>query len=220
MAPLLAAVLPDGAAVAVFARCPASINASVREQQWPGYNELCADTYRAAIKAIQNKEFDGVVLAGFWTGHMTTLYDDEIKAGTLQGGLRLTERGLLKVIGDIGQSATIALIGDVPQFDKDPIPCQMIGSLQRAACAPPAITREQFDERQGETYKMLRDVAARQPAITEILPGAALCNSASCVTKIEGTFLYRDQNHIRRNLPPSIQHTLAMMMGLSQIFTQ
>lgn len=221
LAPLLAAVLPEGVAVALFARCPASINTMIHEEQpaRPGYNDLCADTYRAAIKAIQNKEFDGVILAGYWTGQMASLYDDEIKAGTLQGGLRLTERGLLKVIGDIGQSATIAIIGDAPQFDKDPIPCEVLGSLLRASCARPTISRAQFDARQGGTYMMLREVAALRPGIELILPGDGLCSSA-CITRIDGLFLYRDQHHIRRNLPASVQQTLAKAMGLYRVFSR
>jgi peptidoglycan/LPS O-acetylase OafA/YrhL len=220
-APLLAATLSpsDGIAVALYARCPAYLNSSLHEKSLEAnYNEMCMAAYRAAIEAIRNREFDGVILAGFWTGQLPYLYDATTPAGTMDAGLRLTETGLLKVVDDIGSAATIAIIGDVPAFQQDPVPCAVLGSLWRSSCSAPVISRDQLEQRQGATYKALQAVADQRQNVTLVLPGIGMCQEASCISKIDGQFLYRDPHHIRRNLPRSVQEQLAAIIGLPKVF--
>ena len=220
MAPLLAAVLKpeDGVAVALYARCPAYINASFHELSMDqNYNQKCSAYYQAAMNAIQNREFAGVILAGFWSGQIFALYDDKTAPRTREGGLKLTEAGLLKVIDDIGGAASITLIADVPQFDRDPIPCAASGPLLRSYCPPPVITRHEFDERQADVYRAIESVGAQRPSVNLVLPAAGMCDRLNCLSKLDGRFLYRDQNHIRRNLPASTQAALAEILGLSHV---
>jgi peptidoglycan/LPS O-acetylase OafA/YrhL len=220
MAPLLAAILKpeDGVAVALYARCPAYINAFLHARSvLQNYNENCSGYYQVAMKAIQKGEFTGVIFAGFWSGQLLSLYDDQTAPGTREAGLKLTEAGLLRVIDDIGAAASITLIADVPEFDRDPIPCAAVGALLRSSCPPPVITRQDFDSRQADVYKALESVAAQRPSVNLVLPASGMCDGVNCLTNLDGLFLYRDQNHIRRNLPASTQAELAKIIGLSHV---
>jgi hypothetical protein len=125
---------------------------------------------------------------------------------------------LLKVVDDIGSAATIAIIGDVPAFQQDPVPCAVLGSLWRSSCSAPVISRDQLEQRQGATYKALQAVADQRQNVTLVLPGIGMCQEASCISKIDGQFLYRDPHHIRRNLPRSVQEQLAAIIGLPKVF--
>ena len=221
MAPLINAAIGDrDVAVALYDHCPASINEAVHTYtpKLPDYYARCLASYASAVKAIRQKDFDAVILAAYWTGHLPELYNDPISPGTPAGGLSLMEAGLLHAIDDIGASARVTIVGDVPAFAADPVPCAITSVyIPRSAChGLPAISLEGHRARQGPTYDMLRRVLSERPKVNLILPAERMCDEKTCLSEIDGYFLYRDRHHIRRNLPLPVQAKLAEMIGLRQ----
>jgi hypothetical protein len=61
---------------------------------------------------------------------------------------------------------------------------------------------------------MLRQISAELPNVTAAISHDALCDAAGCKNYLNGEFLYRDENHIHRNLSGEIKRQLADLIGL------
>lgn len=149
---------------------------------------------------------------------MPFLYDASTAPGTMSGGLALTERGL----GALAQNLSakrLLIVADMPFFDSDPIPCIALqaSGLLRKPCTPHIATSD-FLERQAPTYAALLRVQEHHDHVRVLLPGNALCaTGGQCLVYVDGQFIYRDRNHIRRNLPEPVQARLATMIGLDVV---
>lgn len=69
--------------------------------------------------------------------------------------------------------------------------------------------------RQPEKFPGFDELAYRYPGVEVVHPRSSLCLDGACLTDVDGEFIFRDANHLRRNLSPEVRARLADMIGLS-----
>ncbi|MGG5150451.1 acyltransferase family protein [Alcaligenes aquatilis] len=189
----------------------------------PNYTETCSKSRAAAINLLKNSpDIKTVFIVSAWTGYLNSAYTDPALIGTPDGGRRAIERGLKELFEQIeSPGRRIVLVGDVPAFLGDPIPCVIAdgGGLLRKKCERTVeyIPRSSFDSLQGPTMDMLHSVARDHPSISLLIPADGLCDSGKCITRVNGEFIYRDGDHIRRNMSTSTYGALASRIGLTSV---
>ncbi|HEY6357797.1 MAG TPA: SGNH hydrolase domain-containing protein, partial [Vicinamibacterales bacterium] len=105
-------------------------------------------------------------------------------------------------------------------FLRDPVPCALRGqSLLRAACPPEEahVSADYYERSVGPTNEVLSAVARARPNVVTLFPGASLCKTGTCQDRLDGEFLYRDGNHIRRNLALQTRRDYAGLVGLTTL---
>jgi SGNH domain (fused to AT3 domains) len=118
----------------------------------------------------------------------------------------------------------------MPQLGLDPIPCVMLESIyqegihlwrdpkQRRRCRAMtgSISQSSFAQRQRATNEVLRSVAASHADVLAFFPTDKMCNP-DCITSIGDEFLFRDGNHLRRNLSANALDEFAALLGLPSL---
>jgi peptidoglycan/LPS O-acetylase OafA/YrhL len=216
----------------LFRECPAILGADVqRWQPWlPSYAPDCALTRRTAIAYLKkHPEIEIVAFAGRWSTILPFLYRGTIdatrsEAGDLskENGANLLYQELLKLTAELASPGRrFVVFGDIPQWQaEDPMSCYVGSemSLLRRPCPADRlmITAKQFQDYHSAAYGALARL--KEGGVTVILPGEALCKGEKCATKLDGEFLYRDIDHIRRNLPDRVKGDLVKLFGMDAAF--
>jgi hypothetical protein len=71
-----------------------------------------------------------------------------------------------------------------------------------------------------KTYSMLQRIADATPNVFVTFPGRSLCQNENCALYANCEFLYRDTDHIRRNLSVKIEGELANAFGIIDALRQ
>jgi hypothetical protein len=163
------------------------------------------------------------VLASSWTGlTWRDLYSTN-PAQARDTKLTLLAGGLESIIRRIDRPGTrTILIADMatPYYTKV-TDCTLaaVSGLLRRVCDPADLTissqqiRPMFDP----VDDALADVA-RRTGVTFLRPTDKMCNEATCLSRINGEFIWRETSHLRRNLSADTISELAEVLGLDQIF--
>ncbi len=196
------------------ARCIAGGDRAV--MSLPYYSEACVRTQQAMVRHLERSpDVQLVVLAAAWSNllRMPGNYGARIDNPDLAFRSGLSE--LLDSIEAPGRR--IVVIADVPQTPmQDPVHCALAGAdLWRRPCSPDVVPRAHFENRQRKVYDIIADVVSARADTAAVYPGDRLCQADSCMTSIDGEFLYRDQLHIRRNLTPQARREFADLIGLT-----
>jgi hypothetical protein len=118
----------------------------------------------------------------------------------------------------------------MPQLGFDPIPCVMLESIyqdnirlwrdpgERDHCRAmtASISRDNLVERLSATNETLSAVAAGHPDVTAFFSTDTMC-TPDCITSIGGDFLFRDGNHLRRNLSVAAVEKFVTLLGLPDL---
>ncbi|MEA2989456.1 MAG: hypothetical protein QOG83_2167, partial [Alphaproteobacteria bacterium] len=86
----------------------------------------------------------------------------------------------------------------------------------RCQAVSASIPRSGFEERLSATNEVLASVAASHPDVLAFLPTDTMCKP-DCITSIEGEFLFRDSNHLRRNLSVDTLDRFVTLLGLPDL---
>jgi hypothetical protein len=86
----------------------------------------------------------------------------------------------------------------------------------RCRATTASIPRSSMEERLSATNDILRSVAASRPDVLAFLPTDKMCQP-DCITSIGGEFLFRDSNHLRRNLSVAVIDELVTLVGLPDL---
>ncbi|MNM35743.1 O-acetyltransferase OatA [compost metagenome] len=200
--------------------CPPYLNikyVGYNRPDTPLFGERCSTKQALMSKWVnESNDIDFIIMAAAWSGHgvnLVSLSADIDRPGpalmydsftALLSGLRLDGRKLL-------------FLGEVPRLDF---------SYNSCAAASLGIPFRQcsYDFR-GLNYA---DVSARHDPYNSVLaqlaldwgakvllPSKAMCTPDSCGTFFADEFIYRDSNHLRRNLKPETNAVLANVIGLN-----
>ena len=222
MAPIIEAAVGQSMSFLLYHTCPASFGGRVYRisPEFPHYRTDC-EKYRAQAVALleSDPQIRVVVLAASWMSVPKYAHaEGDLGRGS---GLEMIHAALLDLIDDISMPGrTIVLIGSVPQFHGDPVPCALRGqSLLRAACPPEEahVSEDYYQQSVGPTNEVLSAVARARPNVVTMFPGAALCKTGTCQDRLDGEFLYRDGSHIRRNLALQTRRDYADLVGLTAL---
>lgn len=219
--PIMNTVLTPRQSVALYIGCPASMGGSYHRNRVdiPSYRDRCIDTRVDVLDFLQaNPDVKTVVLAGMWEADYLTKDDDtQSRFGPTNFYNALSET--LDAIR--APDRKILLVSNFARYTFDPTGCVFAtSSLWRTSCPADALTlsKEVYDEQTAELDKVFTRLEEERNDVTVIFPGANMCASGVCQTEINGEFLYRDDNHIRRNLSWATLSEIARTIDLANAF--
>ncbi|MEM1232144.1 MAG: acyltransferase family protein, partial [Pseudomonadota bacterium] len=181
------------------------------------YREGCiADRARMLrYLARPGTRVDGVVLAISWNSRWRAMGSDRED----RQGIARQQAALEKLLQELkALSVPVAVLGQVPQWTHDPMPCVAGQALEllRSDCAvelPAAALADDFER----VHQGLAGLAG--PGLTVLLPHRSLCATGRCLTTIADTFLYADRGHLRRDLTDPTRRALLDAMVLAPLRT-
>jgi peptidoglycan/LPS O-acetylase OafA/YrhL len=218
-----------GTSVLLYAGCPAVIDNRIikrygGEQIPPSYSRDCAESRARGIEFLQrHPEISLVILTAAWTSLLDVFYNNDPQERSSEIGGALLEAGLNALIPLISANGRrIVLVADVPQWNRDPIPCAIAnnsGLVLRRACSTSegSLSRSLFSSISGPAYQAIA-AATRWQNVSAYFLGSELCRNEYCMTRLNGEFLYRDAGHLRRNLSERTRVELAKMLKLDEVF--
>jgi peptidoglycan/LPS O-acetylase OafA/YrhL len=224
-------------ALALFGDCPAIYYEGGLKRVvagYPHYDDACTAQRARYLDLINGaSRIDFVLFAARWSAYLADTYREDGEPHSLAHGLALFEEGLDELVAALAPSgAKIVLMGEMPQMGFDPIPCVILQSIardhinlwrdprERARCAAAtaAIPEKAMLARLAGPNAALKAVAARHPGrVLAFLPTDAMCADGDCITSVRGEFLYRDGNHLRRNLTGEAMEEFADLLGLPEL---
>jgi peptidoglycan/LPS O-acetylase OafA/YrhL len=214
-----------GLAVLLYRECSAIIEAGVINVTFPNvptYTRDCTESRKVAIGALRSsRDISLVILASAWSTLAPMLYKSDPAMRSPSRGLLLLEQGLNDLIDQLhAEGRRIVLIGDLPQWSGDPIPCAL--SKYSTVLMRPCHQLERslyahFEKRIQPLHNALHTIAGNHQEVSTILPGDTMCRHDGCLTTLGNQFLYRDGGHIRRNLSVSTRKAFAEMLGMDRI---
>lgn len=157
-----------------------------------------------------------VVLTGLWREspyHIYSESDGEIDVTTK---LELMEFGLEHNVEKlVALGVDVLLLGDIPSPGKTRLNCFSKNKLMRANtpdCSP--LPLEKIQEIHGPTEQILIRIADRNDRVYSHEVISSHCNQDGCPIYINGDFIYRDTNHIRRNFSDATKNALLDSLGI------
>ena len=221
LAPLLDIVgQREGTAFFLYDRCPAALGEGVHRNfpGLPNYQESCASSRKAVVETLrQRSDIDVVLLSSAWT---SLSYTEILADNGRQGDkVLLLREGLESLLGEIaGRKRHINIIGQVPGPGEDLTSCAAMreSTLPRRHCSTD-IDSSRILKVWSPMVAALKSLAEESKALY-VDPLSGMCPNGRCITYVDDEFIYRDASHLRRNLSPETNDTLARMIGLSSAF--
>jgi peptidoglycan/LPS O-acetylase OafA/YrhL len=227
LAPLIQRVADrSGVAVLLYRECPSIIDGDkifIDFIGLPHYSADCGASRSRAISMLKlHPEIEFVIITSSWGTLFWRLKSPGDESETNAHGATLLREGLNQFYGETFRPGRkMVVIGDVPQWDHDPLPCTLtsLGSVLRRHCGPDGERLPSSFVRSyiRDYYPLLRDL--RTIGWTVYLPDDDMCKGDFCISSLDGEFLYRDPSHLRRNLPPRIQNDLIDLLHFNSIFS-
>ncbi|WP_448556471.1 acyltransferase family protein [Thalassotalea montiporae] len=219
--------------------CPAYLNSDYVKEHYPTFpqfTEKCSEKHKSIVNWLNaNAQVTEIVMAAAWTGHARMLYTDEIPENLHshvpvisrngQPGSDLSKMALINTIESLDTAnKRILLLGDVARPNRNLNECAFNARdlLIRSNCAEPYthLDREKINHWHQPTEEALAEVAEQLPMVTFISSVQQLCNDNECPTVFNNELIYKDTNHLRRNLSSETNLELIKKMGLKAYFAE
>lgn len=221
MAPMIEAAAEGGAvSFLLYEACPAIIGEGIRRNipANPQYTANCARLRAKALDWLRSHpEIRLVVLASAWAP-LPALVTQNGSTSKELSGRDLVSSGLRDVLAQMaGPGRRVILVGQVPSIGLDPAPCivgEAIGLLRRSCGDLGKRSASYYRRTQAGMNDLIGKIAAERLDTVAILPGDALCDDGRCIVSLNGEFLYRDFDHLRRNLSMGTRKAYASLIGL------
>ncbi|MGI3902457.1 MAG: acyltransferase family protein [Janthinobacterium lividum] len=206
--------------------CPAIIHQGITQRYWPEepkYNEYCETNRNSVLKYLDNGSvpIDMIIVASSWTNTIHVLVRHASDRPDESKHLNVLQDGFDSLIPLIKYHRKIVLFGDVPKWGIGyPVPCVLAQiALPRRACTTDvsSIPMTLFNQMEKPSHDILRSAAAKA-GVTSYSPEDYLCDTDRCLTKVNGDFIYRDGDHLRRNLSLETSNKLVELMNLESLF--
>ena len=214
-------------------KCPAYLDEAYVKANYPRYPRFtvdCTKRNRIVLDWLQDKtEVDVVILAAAWSGHARMSYNDSFKTNLENSsletqsaieGVKASETAmhlLMKKLAD----KQVLLLADIPRPNKILNECAFSENtwLLRSRCNASDYkfldAKLTLDWHQ-PTDELLENLATKYPNVSAIIPTTALCSEGKCSTYVNNELIYKDANHLRRNLQPDTAQALAKIIGLER----
>jgi len=218
--------------------CPPYLDSAIVREHYPDFprfTEDCTLKHRTTIDWLKtNAEVELIIMAAAWSGHVRMLYTDNFQenlrstialtARTGDVGAALSEYALRETLAKIDlQDRHVLLLSDMPRPNRNLNDCALadVSLLLRADCDD---SHRYLDAPHTKMWHQPSDdvltvVASEMEQVEAIIPVSILCGQENCPTYVNGELLYKDNNHIRRNLAPSTVEQLADELGLTRFLS-
>jgi peptidoglycan/LPS O-acetylase OafA/YrhL len=209
----------NGVAFALVRECPAALGGNVR-REWvevPGYVERCEASRKRVVAAIRSGRVSYLVLASSWNP-LASVVSSPVLSGT---GQELIASGLRELLEQVARpELRIVLVDQFPNFSSSPTSCalQEMLPLARSPVACGDFEKQGYElsaVRQPLHFPGFDDLASHFPNVVAVHPRDSMCRDGRCMTMLDGTPLFRDGNHLRRNLNEDTRSKLAHLVGIS-----
>ena len=194
-------------------------NKRVFDSRSPGNSKAISICREAAFSWLVDRPGTSVVLAAIWANLPHVLNDGGKTERSVQAGLEILTSGLEDTVRTIDPTQhPILLLDQFPQVLGADILCaqRLLSNLLMRPChtetALDAIAERAYHKLSEDALKM---IAARN-LVGLINPVDRLCTRDTCPTFINGEFIYRDNNHVRRNLSEQTKREIAEAIGLPE----
>lgn len=221
LAPLVQSAASGDIAYLVSNPCPAALGKSIwrRHRTDPNYHERCQAQRRNLLELLhKDRSIETLILAASW-GPLATVVQHIDQAATASGP-QLVKSGLAELLPQLPPAVRVVLVGQFPFPGKDPVPCELTHEriIQRRACESAAASLFAATAETVEPVNvMFEQLKADFPEIALLLPSRQLCDTGTCLTRLDSIPLYRDESHLRRNLPAEILQKLADLSGINTL---
>jgi hypothetical protein len=222
----------SGRAIALFGDCPPIYyDGGLRRviAGYPSYDAECTAQRARYLGLLRSSpELEFVFVASRWSAYLADTYRNEGDARSVARGLDLLKEALGEFVAEIAPlGRTTVLLGEVPQLGFDPIPCVILEHVKeervrlwrddrevaRCEAMTASIPRASVLQRLSATNEVLRSIAAKNAGVLAFFPTEKMCKP-DCITSVRDEFLYRDGNHLRRNLSAPALEELVTLFGL------
>jgi SGNH domain (fused to AT3 domains) len=187
--------------------------------------EVCAADRAAGINLLRRfPEIEFVIFASRWPGFLDMLEtDNDPEPRSVAHGLDLIREEMQAAIDEIrAMGKQILLVEGIPVFDYDPIPCAsskgspLWRNAGRVCANPVASLPLSSAANQFALSRVYDELASKNDGVFSISLSRPMCASGSCLTYLDGEFLFRDPHHLRRDLSPELTAKLSKLLGLDQ----
>jgi hypothetical protein len=201
--------------------------------KFPHFTGKCTNRNKVALQWLKdNDDVSLVIMAAAWSGDVRMLYTDKqptnksnapLKEKDAAVGAALSETAIRKLLAKLPEKK-ILLLGDIPRPNKTLNECAFSEKLE--------LFRNKCDD---STYRslpsktvlawhkdsdlVLTSMAEEFNNVETILPDKSLCDNKHCQTYVNGELIYKDSNHIRRNLNDMTASMLSEKIGLHDYFS-
>lgn len=226
LAPLLDAVSRQhGVSFILEDQCPAVLGADIfrRWSDQPAYEETCRAAREAMLRILTGSDdVEIVVIASAW---VTLATNDIYSTRPDHARLSKTEMimsGLDDLLLDIHRPGrAIAAVTNMTGPGIVVTDCAIAAEagLFRRQCPSTQLSIRSRDKRAmfDLTDNALSAVAMRWDA-TVLRPTETMCDDEVCLSRVNGEFIWMDYSHLRRNLPPETDLSLARTLQLETLF--
>ena len=218
-------------AIAILNGCTPPLGGRVKsvsdmEMQRP---EVCAADRARGINLLKRSpEIEFVIFASRWPGFLDMLQtDNDPEPRSVAHGLDLIREEMQAAITEIrAMGKQILLVEGIPVFDFDPIPCAsskgtpLWRNAGRVCANPVASLPLSSAANQFALSRVYDELASKNEGVFSISLSRAMCASGTCLTYLDGEFLFRDPHHLRRDLSPELTAKLSGLLGLDQALAQ
>ncbi|MGO3713578.1 acyltransferase family protein [Alcaligenes aquatilis] len=185
-----------------------------------------------------NPDVSTVIVAGLWPmlGYSVFKTDDELSVvrearntpsptaprdAFLAGANHISQEltALANELLALGSGVRMIVFSDIPTFKRDPLPCVLTRSsaLLRRACDENVemVSTDSMEMFQFPMAEILRNTAKESKAFEVVIPTDSLCTTSLCEAYINNSYIYRDSDHLRRNMDRETNAILAEKLGLT-----
>ena len=194
--------------------CPAILNRAIHPRKSGTNYGDCGEFDAQEIKLVDylnhHPEINLVVLSYKWHSLLGFYNSDELN------------RSVSKFISATSRpNRRFVLISDTPFMNEGFAFC-LIKSDSRVKsnnCNFDETSRGDFplDSRIPPIDQVFKEIAAKNPSVTAIIPSETLCKASMCKSKVDGVLFYDDNNHIWGNSQTPFLK-IAEQMGLERVF--
>jgi hypothetical protein len=200
---------------------------------FPKYTEECTGKNIRTLNWLRdNPEVKVVIMAAAWSGHIRMLYtsaettnksDENLSQKNAEIGSSLSMKALDMLLSDL-KDRSIILLGDMPRPNKILNECAASETsfLIRARCDESDYRFLDADEIiawHSNSDNVLRIMSEKYKNVRTIIPSDSLCNNDRCQTYINDELIYKDSNHLRRNINAKTAEELSRIIGLRGEFS-
>ena len=180
--------------------------------------------YSSIINALEFIENDGqielVIISGAWTFAPEKMHSSSNKNPNSEQQLEFMQVGLSHTVDKILElGPEVLLLGDTPHPGKARFECAGQNTLLRKSkldCGQ--IPLSEIQTKQGPTEKAIKEVAEKYSSdVTFHSIIDSYCSAAGCPIFSNQEYIFRDRDHIRRNLSDEIKLDLADSFDLISV---
>jgi hypothetical protein len=207
-APLLDHVIdPRATSVLLFESCAPFLD-DVNVRRWfyasDAYSRKCGEEHATLVQwLLEDAGVTAIVMAAAWSGYPESLFVGDPRTRNDRDGQRLLAQGLDATLARLPADIQVHILTDVPRPRRLLTYCIM-GQGGIVLRKPPddcdGLDRDDVDAWHEPTTTALERVASAYGHVWAHDSVDAFCSENTCDTFLEGRLLYRDENHLRRNL--------------------